>query len=130
MIMKQTDDLYKQWLGTVKSNPPMIGDPKVLSEAIMRRVKEQSSKARLAHWKLYGWLSGIAAAFLIIICLNTVFSTPNISRREDVFSAGNSTKNLPPNWDNMSELQKAEAVYSNYLKRQKTRQQRTRLLNQ
>lgn len=75
--MKYEDQKYREIISIIKDNPPTLKDPEALTANVMGRI-EQLSQRRAGQKRLLilGWISAVAATFLICFLLNETFFFP------------------------------------------------------
>lgn len=75
--MKDEDQKYKEIISIIKDNPPTINDPEALTADVMGCI-EKVSQRRSARKRLLisGWVSAIAATFLLCFLLKETLFIP------------------------------------------------------
>lgn len=75
--MKDEDQKYREIISIIKDNPPVLKDPEALTADVMGRIEElshhRSARKRLL---ISGWVSAIAATFLLCFLLNETLFYP------------------------------------------------------
>lgn len=77
--MKDEELKYKEIISIIKDNPPVPTNPEALTAHVMGRIEKLSqNRSRQKRLLISGWISAIAATFLICFLLNeTLFSPVN-----------------------------------------------------
>lgn len=121
--MKQEDKQYEEWLSELKNKQPILKNPKELTTSILNSIPPSPSRSKPERRKFLigAWLSGLAAAVLLLLFINDTYLSP-IPQQNEYEDWQNSTSfSLPENWKEM-ELQEK----NNYLSSQFTRHRQLR----
>lgn len=126
--MKQEDKQYEKWLTELKTRQPILENPEELTTAILDRISRTSPGSKGKKYLIGAWLSGIAAAVLLLLFINDTCFPPTIQQIETQNEYSNCTNSLslslPDNWDEMKPLEKNKYLSSQYTQRKQLRQAR------
>ena len=82
--MKQEDKLYEEWLSELKSKQPILKNPEELTTSILNSIPRSHPKTGRRKFLIGAWLSGFAAAVLLLLFINDTYLSPIPQQNECV----------------------------------------------
>lgn len=74
--MKQEDKLYEEWLSELKNKQPILKNPEELTTSILNSIPRSHPKTGRRKFLIGAWLSGLAAAMLLLLFINDTYLSP------------------------------------------------------
>ncbi len=124
--MKQEDKQYEKWLSELKNKQPILKNPEELTTAILNNISPSPSRSNPGRKKFLigAWLSGLAAAVLLLLFINDAYLSP-IPQQNEYGDWQNSTSfSLPENWKEMGLQEKNNYLSSQFTRHRQHRQTR------
>lgn len=124
--MKQEDKQYEEWLSELKNKQPILKNPEELTTAILNSIPSSPSHPKPGRRKFLigAWLSGFAAAVLLLLFINDTYLSP-IPQQNEYGDWQNSTSfSLPENWKEMGFQEKNNYLSSQFTRHRQLRQTR------
>lgn len=123
--MKQTDEQYEKWLTEIKNRQPILENPDKLTTAILDSIPQTSSKHKGRKYLIGAWLSGMAAAILILLFINDTYfsSVPQQIERQNAYDNWRNSDvfSLPDNWKEMGLSEKNSYLSTRYTQHRQLR---------
>lgn len=123
--MKQTDEQYEKWLTEIKNRQPILENPDKLTTAILNSIPQTSSGRKGRKYLIGAWLSGMAAAILILLFINDTYfsSVPQQIERQNVYDNWRNSNvfSLPDNWKEMGLSEKNSYLSTRYTQHRQLR---------
>lgn len=123
--MKQADEQYEKWLTEIKNRQPILENPDKLTTAILDSIPQTSSRRKGRKYLIGAWLSGMAAAILILLFINDTYfsSVPQQIERQNVYDNWRNSNvfSLPDNWKEMGLSEKNSYLSTQYTQHRQLR---------
>lgn len=129
--MKKEEVKYENWLNAIRSQQPTLENPEELTRDILNRIPQTAPQRKPKIFLIGAWISGVAATFLILLCINATYSLSASSKieyqREKSYEynhwRNSSHSSLPTNWKEMELSEKNTYLITRYTKHRKLRQE-------
>ena len=122
--MKQEDKQYEEWLSEIRNKQPILKNPEELTMAIINSVSQLSPTPQRRKFLIGAWLSGIAAAVLLLLCIDSTYLS-SVTKQNTYRDWRNSTSSpLPENWEKMGLRERNDYLSSQFVRHRKLRQTR------
>lgn len=122
--MKQEDKQYEEWLSELKNKQPILKNPEELTTSILNSIPRSHPKTGRRKFLIGAWLSGFAAAVLLLLFINDTYLSP-IPQQNEYEDWQNSTSfPLPENWKEMGIQEKNNYLSSRFTRHRQLRQTR------
>lgn len=124
--MKQEDKQYEEWLSELKNKQPILKNPVKLTTAILNSIPSSPSHPKPGRRKFLigAWLSGFAAAVLLLLFINDTYLSPMPQQNEYGDWQNSTSFSLPENWKEMGLQEKNNYLSSQFTRHRQLRQTR------
>lgn len=124
--MKQEDKQYEAWLSELKNKQPILKNPEELTTAILNSISPSPSRSKHGRRKFLigAWLSGLAAAVLLLLFINDAYLSPMPQQNEYGDWQNSTSFSLPENWKEMGLQEKNNYLSSQFTRHRQLRQTR------
>lgn len=124
--MKQEDKQYEEWLSELKNKQPILKNPEELTTAILNSIPSSPSHPKPGRRKFLigAWLSGLAAAVLLLLFINDAYLSPMPQQNEYGDWQNSTSFSLPENWKEMGLQEKNNYLSSQFTRHRQLRQTR------
>lgn len=124
--MKQEDKQYEEWLSELKNKQPILKNPEKLTTAILNSIPSSPSHPKPGRRKFLigAWLSGFAAAVLLLLFINDTYLSPIPQQNEYGDWQNSISFSLPENWKEMGLQEKNNYLSSQFTRHRQLRQTR------